>query len=199
MAAATFSFQFANEAPQTLELDAVTQHGHQLDADITQYPIELGADPSDHIQPKAEMLSLGATVAEWRLGDPAPAPGAKPSRIPTAMALLVRIRDTGTLVTFKGLGRSLDGCGLSKLTFDFDAKSSNTLRFSCALTHIHQVQTRAVPIVRTSSPKGAPTVDEGVKPTTDAEVDQSEAFRMEHANDAKLTGRLVVRTAAGGG
>lgn len=174
MAAASLSYVMGNGdgIAQTLELDAIISQQHSFDADVTQHPVEKGAQPSDHIQPKAEVISLEAVIAEWRVGDPLPPLGVKPSpvRVPAAQKALLRIRDTGTLVTLRGADREVSNLAVSGLRMSFGAKGNNTLRFSCTLTQVRFVETRSAAIQkRTKTPKAKKKKDEGNKPTTPEE------------------------------
>lgn len=149
---------------QSLDLDLVLSQQHSLDADVTQHPVEKGVQPADHIQPKAETFQLEAVVTDYRLGDSSPAPG----RAKAAMETLIRIRDTGTLVSYRSRRRNLDNLALSGLRLAFDVRSGGSLRFSCSMTQVRIVETRTAAVIRkkTKTPKGKPKVDEGTKPTT---------------------------------
>lgn len=168
------TFTFDNGTEQTLELDAILSQQHSLDADVTQYPVEKGVSPTDHIQPKAEVFQLEAMIAEWRLGDPPPptiGPPSPPTRVPEAVNALINIRDTGTLVNFVSQKRSVKSLALSGLKMTFDAKMGNALRFSCNLTQVRIVETRTAAVIKkkTATPNGKKKVDEGSKPTTPAD------------------------------
>lgn len=168
MAAATilydFSLQGAEGPPSgALELDVVTTQAHELPADVTEFPIEKGASPSDHYQPKPETFSIEAVIAEFRLGQSVQEEG----RIKTAMAILTQIRDTGTLVSYRSLHRNGDNLALLGLKFSFGPKGGNVLRFSCTLKQVVIVETKTVAIVkkRVGTPGAKPNVNEGNKAT----------------------------------
>lgn len=50
-----------------LVLDACTSQTHQFDSDISQHPVEDGADITDHIRPQVDQLSFEAIISDTPL------------------------------------------------------------------------------------------------------------------------------------
>lgn len=80
-------------------LDANIAEEHQLEADVTEHPVERGADMTDHIRTKQDVVTLESIVSNTPLGEVARlrALGALPTE--DALALLRDIRKTKRIVT----------------------------------------------------------------------------------------------------
>jgi hypothetical protein len=51
-------------AAQTLELDADLQEAHDLGSDITEHPVEEGADVTDHVRPRLRRVTIEGYVTD---------------------------------------------------------------------------------------------------------------------------------------
>lgn len=98
----------------TLTLDAALSQGHERGADVTQHPVEQGADVSDYVRAKPHSLTVQGIIAKFPMVDPETEP--EKNRVAKAFERLERAVDGGELVTVQtGLKvyRSMAIVGLS--------------------------------------------------------------------------------------
>lgn len=155
---------------QELVLDLVVTQTHSLDADVTSYPIENGVQPSDHYQPKAEPVQLEAVVADYVLGETEATPGRARDKLNT----LMRIRQTGTLVTLVSGDRTVANLALTHLGFSFNDNSQSAIKVSLTLQEVVVVETRVAKlIIKRAAPEMKGEADEGNKASTPTEAPEN--------------------------
>jgi hypothetical protein len=187
MAAGTLTFVIGNSdsgPQQSIPLDVITSLSEQLDSDVTQYPVERGAQPSDHIQPKAVQLSLDALVADYVIGGTS-----QPGKARSAMQQLINCRDTGTLLAQTSCKRTYSSLAMTSLKLEpklgFAAGNPRpsviTLRFTASLQQVRVVETRTVALVKKKTvTKGKKKDDEGNQPTTPTDSNETTYYKISH-------------------
>lgn len=147
---------------QILVIDAVLSENPTRPADMTKHPAEEGSDFSDSFNVGSQVIQLEAVIAEYQ-------PGGQVGRASQARKTLEQIQKTGTLVTYSSGRSTLRNCGISNLSFMFDAKDGQNLHFTCQLTELRIVQTSTVNIqkkrvadvkVKPKNPKGGQATEE---------------------------------------
>jgi hypothetical protein len=145
-----------------LEVDATIKQDHTAEAEVTEHPVEQGADPSDHIRRRADTLSLDCVISSTPLGPNtndglAVAEGLAP-RVVDAYAYLRRAMDDGRLLTITTTLRVYQNMVLLSLRPSRDSKTGDALTF--------QAQFKQVRIVNNLRIE-KPTTDLRVKGKTD--------------------------------
>ena len=62
MAEVSLVFKTTKASIGSLELDASVTETHSAEVDVTDHPIESGANISDHVRPRAEVLTIEGLV-----------------------------------------------------------------------------------------------------------------------------------------
>ena len=157
-----------------IKLDASLAENHRRESEITQYPVEVGGNISDHVRPKPIMLTIkgiiSATPIQVDFGVPSP------TRVQDARARMIKWRDAGTLLdvyTNKEIYRQL---AIALLTEDSDWQNGNDFEFDVTF---QQVTTSAVAYVQAPTPKGnipKPTSNDGTQPNVVTEKSAAAAL-----------------------
>ncbi len=118
---------------------------HQADVEVTEHPVEKGANIADHIRPKPEMITIDGVITDT----PIPAPETpialrrdKKGAAADAHAVLLRLKNSGELVTVVTALRTYQNMALKALSIPRDAKQGEVLRFSAAFVNVSQVETK---------------------------------------------------------
>jgi hypothetical protein len=186
--AVTLLFQQTTVELGSLTLDASLSESHQKDAEVTEHPVELGADISDHFRPKQDQLQIEGVVSNTPLRGTADS-----ARAQTAYETLVRLRKTGQMLTVVTPLESYENMALISLVVPRDPKLGEVLKFTASLKQVTIVQSQRVKIVGPRSSKSS----EGNKPTTEAPQKASSAlYRGTKAAQASKGGTLDAAKAA---
>lgn len=162
-----------------VELDASINETHGADVDITQHPVEEGADITDHARIKPETLSITGVVTNTPLILNASA-NASPTRAEEAYAKLREILRTRELISVITSLRQYDSMLLASMPVTRDATTGNiinaTLNFQEII--IADSETVSVPVPAAGTPSTAGAVNGGkqaavVSSTADASVSTS--------------------------
>ena len=82
------------------EFDASIEESHEADVDVTEFPVEEGADITDHLRPRPERITINGIVSNTPLTlDPRRLLPSSSGRDITAYLKLKEIKDTGQLVS----------------------------------------------------------------------------------------------------
>lgn len=145
-----------------VKLDASLAENHRRESEITQYPIEVGANISDHVRPKPIMLTIKGIVSST----PIPIDNTVPSltRVQDARTKIIKWRDAGTLLNVYTNKEVYQQLAIASLSEDVDALNGNDFEFDLTL---QQVTTAAVAYVQAPTPKNniaAGTSNKGTQP-----------------------------------
>ncbi len=174
----------------TLTLDASVSEQHTGDVEVTDHPVELGADISDHARVKPERLvitglisDVGINRGEARLdiapnSDPdAPIPivgagrranAGEAGRSNSGYATLRKFKDERHLLKIITALRSYDNMILENLSVPRDGKSGDALVFTATFKEIRLVALKRA-LVHVTATVGKPVVDTGKKSTVEAD------------------------------
>lgn len=158
--------------------DAVTREGNTRVAEVTENPVERGADVADHIRPKTDTLVLEFYVTNTPIKSPTShAEGVTGAvqrteagtvlafsgvfdRVSEVHSDLKRVQDAGLKWTiFSGLTVYAD-FALAQIQAERDAKAGSSVKFVCTFQRLRIVATRQVSIpvrrrrVRPQQPRG---------------------------------------------
>lgn len=179
MAEVSLVFKTTKASIGSLELDASVTETHSAEVDVTDHPIESGANISDHVRPKVETLTIEGLVTNSPLpvkSDPLVSYtyGSQTvssrsrffeTRAGQAYADLRAMKDAGQLLTIVTALRSYENMVIQTLNVPRDATSGQALRFSVTLKQIRKVTNRAVSVVNVEN-KGKKKKDLGPKSAT---------------------------------
>lgn len=180
-----------------VEIDALTQVTHQADVEVTEHPVEVGANISDHARLKPETVTLVGLVSNTSIGTqirrtisvdggidftssvlenvPAGAPG----RAEESYAKLRAIKDARQFVQVLTELRTYKNMMLISLTVPREPTTGDALRFTAVFKEIQQatLQTKDVKVARAKKKKtGAQATPTASKDDTD----RSSLHRLAH-------------------
>jgi hypothetical protein len=163
---------------RSLDVDAVLREGNTRTAEVTENPVERGADVADHIRPKTDTLTLEFIISNTPVRAPQTnADGVSGTtqktnagtvlvfsgefdRVESVFQTLKRVEDAGLKwQIFSGLTVYTDFV-LEQVQAERDQKSGSSVKFVCTFRFIRLVATRQVSIpvqrrrVRPTQPRG---------------------------------------------
>lgn len=137
-------------------IDAVVSEKHDFDLEVTEYPVEKGADITDHVRPKPLKISLECFVSDAPFGPIANHPtrviGTPSSDVYHNLEVL---RNNPRPITVVTSLKSYDSMVLSKVSFPRNSGEAIGLRFTCDFTKVLIVQDTRVSIAAAITPKAA--------------------------------------------
>jgi hypothetical protein len=125
-----------------LVLDAAISETHSGDADVTEHPVERGANVSDHVRVKAETLKLEGLITDTPVG----AAGTD-GRSVSAYRTLLSIKDDGNPIAISTPFREYTQMVMQSLEVPRDAKTGSALRFSASFRRIVTAETKVSRVI----------------------------------------------------
>jgi hypothetical protein len=128
----------------SVEVDATIRQEHVAQAIVTSHPVELGADPADHVRSNPDTLTMDCVVSGTPLHaapdiDPAD-PDALTPRIRRAYADLTRYKTDGELLTVRTSLRVYENMVITDLRVTREARTGVALAFTISLLAVRLVQ-----------------------------------------------------------
>lgn len=181
MNSVTIVFTRMDASIGAVDIDAVVTETHLDEVEVTDHPVEIGVNISDHMRVKPATITLDGIVSNTPLptagapSSPLQADGvtytsrsaAVPARAGSAYQQLLALKTGGQLVTVVTALRSYDQMALVSLSVPRDAKTGNALRFTAVLKEIKfalsQVAVISVPTKQNLGKKGAPETPENTR------------------------------------
>lgn len=178
----TLQYAEADGTLKLLDVDALVAEGNTGISEVSENPIELGADVVDHIRDKSDELTVEFVItntptrtvsshAEGSLGAFRESGGAVVlqfdaafDRVAAVLADLTRVRKAGLLWRISTALRLYESFQLQQVQVSRDPKSGNSAKFSLNLHRAIFVSTRyspAPPLL----PRTRPRVANGTQPT----------------------------------
>ena len=154
--------------PQTtigeVQLDAALTEVHRSAVEITQHPVETGADISDHARKMPDELRIEGLITNTLMFPGSfVSPG---SRAEDAYDALRKLE--GQLVdVITSLGEHTD-MAITSIEVPRDAKWANAVRCTITLRHVRIVKSQTVPAAPSKQGAAAPPRDLGKQPTQPA-------------------------------
>jgi hypothetical protein len=128
--------------------DAVTDTGIRRQADITSYPVESGAEVSDHVQIKNNTFKLSGIITETPVRlekDLLYSAGVNGTRISQAIQYLDKIFDSRQPITLVTEHKVYENVILSGISYDY--KSEFAMQFDLEFEQIRLVSTATVNVI----------------------------------------------------
>lgn len=155
------------------ELDASISEAHEYESEITEHPVEGGANVADHIRNKPHTLKIEGVVTNTpilqaqdveRLGGFAKG---RTGRAEDAFQALMNLRDRRELVTVATRLKTYESMAIQSISVPRNAKTGDALRFSITLRHVRIVESRFVSYAK--EPRGQKKAGLGNKPKNSAD------------------------------
>jgi hypothetical protein len=185
----------------TVTLDASISEQHTGNNEVTDHPVEEGVNIVDHVRPKPDTLKIEGLVTNT----PMPEAGAPQfpvtvgdvtflskskfdaARAGTAYADLLALKENATLITVVTGLRTYDNMVIESLDVPRDARTGQTLRFSCSLKQIRTAVVQTAKIIPTTK------ISKGKKATAPTTPEQSSSVlnSLDEASGNKGSGFLT--------
>lgn len=137
---------------QAIVFDAVTDTGIRRQADITSYPVESGAEVSDHVQIKNNTFKLSGIITETPIRlekDLLYSAGVNGTRISQAIEYLDKIFDGRQPITLVTEHKVYENVILSGISYDY--KSEFAMQFDLEFEQIRLVRKAEVNVIATKT------------------------------------------------
>ncbi|WP_097325210.1 phage baseplate protein [Escherichia coli] len=137
---------------QAIVFDAVTSIGIKRQADITSYPVESGAEVSDHVQIKNTTFKLSGIITETPIRlekDLLYSAGVNGTRISQAIEYLDKIFDGRQPITLVTEHKVYENVILSGISYDY--KSEFAMQFDLEFEQIRLVSKAEVNVIATKT------------------------------------------------
>ena len=137
---------------QAIVFDAVTDTGIRRQAEITSYPVESGAEVSDHVQIKNNTFKLSGIITETPVRlekDLLYSAGVNGTRISQAIQYLDKIFDSRQPITLVTEHKVYGNVILSGISYDY--KSEFAMQFDLEFEQIRLVSTATVNVIATKT------------------------------------------------
>ena len=137
---------------QAIVFDAVTDTGIRRQADITSYPVESGAEVSDHVQIKNNTFKLSGIISETPVRlekDLLYSAGVNGTRISQAIEYLDKMFESRQPITLVTEHKVYDNVILSGISYDY--KSEYAMQFDLEFEQIRLVSTATVNVIATKT------------------------------------------------
>lgn len=144
------------------EIDAVPDEQHEYSAEVTEHPVERGADVTDHVRLKTPRVTLRGIVSDTPIGGIAARrlPGSTPSR--DAYAHLLGVFNARQPVTVITELATYTNMSLQNLRVPRDPETGAALGFEAVFVQI-EIVTNSRTAINVASPRARGKVDRGHK------------------------------------
>ncbi len=174
---------FKKSKPATfgkITLDALLTITHEMESEVTEFPVEEGAPITDHIWAKPRRLTMTGFVTN----SPVKLLGGRASQesygtdgklinvVQKTFAMLEEMHLKRELITVSTKLRTYKNMAIERITCNLDAMTGNSLPFTAQLVEVRRVSSQAVKfnvVNKPKSGKATPTAKTGkATPTTTA-------------------------------
>jgi len=137
----------------TIDLDVMSDEAHEWSNDVTENPVELGAPVSDHIQPKADKLSITGLITNAPIDPDVAAQfpgtidgGLFSARLQTHFDFLRSLTNFRAPMTVYTRYKVYTDMALVYCSISRSTGTGEALPFALQFTHIRLVQTQTVDV-----------------------------------------------------
>ena len=183
---------FIEDPDNQLTVDFLENESHSWAVDVTRFPVEEGADISDHVQPQPRTVTINGIVNETPLGfiDAATTDYSE-SRTVAAVKFLRDLYARRQTVTLATKNETYDRMICTGISFARGSRTGEKLPYTVSFTEITQVKSVEVPLKspakdadgsRRKQGTGSGTADGGKKPpktATGAETNANDSLLVD--------------------
>lgn len=146
------------------ELDASVNETHSFESEVTDHPVEKGADVTDHVRARPIMLMIEGVVSDSPIGDIRDRRSVTTSPSNDALAHLLDIRDKREPIVVETALKVYENMVLQSLEIPRSASTGEALRFRATFKQV-QLVTNLRTTIFVAFPSGAKKVNRGNKPS----------------------------------
>lgn len=163
---------------QVITFDATISQSHDGESDITDQPIEKGADLSDHVRPMPRTLDLEVLVTDYPLsvrGGGIGEPGFT-GRAQGIFDTLDKMREDATECRVVTRLRTYDSMLVKAVRTVVDNKLKKALRLQITFKRVTIATSQSVPVQVAANRTGQSSASKGPQQTTQPTANQSKSF-----------------------
>jgi hypothetical protein len=176
-----------------LEVEATVSEQHSVQIDVTDFPVEHGANISDHKRVKPDSIRIEGIISNTPIAKQEQLPDNYGARVQKAFEYLEKLRDSGDLIVITTGLKLYQDMALVDAQIPRDVKTGDVLQFTASFKQIRVVSNRTVSVVTTRAPNGQPLNKKGPQPTKEA--DESLKLKSILARgDDELAGGKITQT-----
>ena len=174
-------------------VDASIAETHVLENEITDHPVEQGANISDHSRPMPDSFTMECVVSNTPiLPDAAGArPENKPGRAKATYEALKKLRDEGTLIDVVTSLVTYKSMVVKSVSIPRDAKTSDCLKFSITLKQIRVVKNKLTALVKAAAPQTHKKAGTGKQTPEDKELPGETSSKLYDLGKTGLLGKTI--------
>lgn len=171
--------------------DATMQQTHVTETEVTEHPVETGANVTDHIRVKPAEVSLECIITPFKLGTMAPDAGpglqgvpddsqqpqasnASKTRVEDAYRRLLALKDAAQPVSLTAGVRSYENMAITSIAEHRTNDTGNSIYFTLRLKEIRFASTGKVETI----PKAAGVKNKGAKTPSEADAKVKEKTKL---------------------
>jgi hypothetical protein len=144
-------------------IDATVSETHEFSSEVTEHPVENGADVTDNVRARPIRITMDCVVSDTPIGFVRDVRGENALPSDDAYALLIDLRDSREPVDIETSLRTFENMVLESLSIPRSPQNGDALRFTASFVQI-QLVTNARTTVRTAAPRGQKARNLGNKP-----------------------------------
>lgn len=180
-----------------VQMDATLSEVHTSEADVTEHPVEEGANITDHIRRLPEAVEINGIVSNTPIVFLASLTAESPlendvtpvtDRAGAAYDELIRIKDQGELVTVVTTLRDYENMALTSVVVNRDAQSGNVMNAQLSLREIIIAKTKDVEAATPEVDANQVPLDQGTQTAGAASAATTAANQQEVSVVASLLG-----------
>jgi hypothetical protein len=180
------SYSLAGAKIEELLLDATVQELHSSRGEVTDFPVETGADISEHKRVLPDRVRIEGVISNTPLPSQTNSPstfkedieaGVYAQRAETAYDTLRNIHETGTAVTIYTALRTYERMQLESLEIPRNVETGDALRFAADFKQITTVDSQTAELSTSISRNAtkSPKANKGMQPKKPVEEAQEES------------------------
>lgn len=157
---------------ESLAIDATASESHSGEMDVTEHPVETGANITDHARKKPRTVKIDGVLVDYPVENP---DDGNAGRALANLATLEALRDNGQLVELRSQVLTLSNLLIQAISYTRTKDIADAVRFSATLREVRLVDSQTVAI-KTAVTSAKPKHSDGKKtgePAKEAEVKKS--------------------------
>lgn len=183
------------ELTDLLEFDASISENHSSELELTDHPIEVGADVTDHMRLRPNTFAMSAIISNRPIvKDASTSPGIRGGspleRAEDAYREMLRWQSDGLLLTVITTLRTYENTVLQSISPTRDASTGQILQAQLVFREILTAETRLVDVPDTERPQDNKRRDKGKKTKKEAKPETEAAATGQTSTAANFVNRL---------
>ena len=131
----------------SLDLDVTQDEAHEWSNDVTQFPVELGSQITDHIQPLPDKLTISGVITNSAIGENALEElNGGDDRVQTAFDLLLKLKEDRILLTVYTKHKVYTDMALKSVNLPRDSAIGDSIKFKMEFVNVRLVETQTVEV-----------------------------------------------------